>query len=352
MKIYRNLFNDIISPENLFSAWDKFKKGKRDRKDVQLFEWNLETNIFNLYRELSGKTYKHGLYHSFKISDPKPRNVQKAQVRDRIVHHALFQVINPLFEAGFVPASFSCRVGHGTHKGVQFLQNTIRKASKNGKVPCFALKCDIKKFFDTIDHDILLSILKKKVKDNSTICLLGEIISSFSSGYPILGKDRGVPIGNLTSQLFANVYLNELDQFLKQELKVGYYLRYTDDFLIISQDKRYLERMIPEIVSFLRVKLFLEIHKEKTKILKINQGIDFLGYVVFLRHKLVRTRTRKRIVRKFQGRIADCRRGFISKNSLSQSLHSYLGFFSHASSFNISENLKRQFFSFCDEWLC
>ena len=251
MKIYKNLFNNIVSAENLFSAWDGFKNGKRGKKDVQVFEWNLERNIFELHRELLNKIYKHGQYHSFKISDPKPRNIEKAQVRDRIVHHAVFQILNPIFEAGFISASFSCRVGYGTHKGVQYLQNVLRKVSKNGKSPCFALKCDIKKFFDTIDHDILLAILKKKIKDEDTIWLLKQIISSFSSNYSLLGIEKGVPIGNLTSQLFANIYMNEFDQFAKNKLNIKYFVRYTDDFLIISADRGYLEKILPQIVSFL-----------------------------------------------------------------------------------------------------
>ncbi len=237
MKIYKNLFDEIVSTENLFLAWDKFKNGKRNKKDVRLFEWNLEENIFKLNRDLKNKAYKHGAYHSFNIKDPKPRNIHKAQVRDRILHHAVFRILNPIFEPGFISASFSCREGYGTHKGVQYLQNILRKASKNNRVSCFALKCDIKKFFDTIDHNVLLTILKKKIKDNDTAWLLSRIISSFSSNYSLLGIDKGVPIGNLTSQLFANIYLGELDKFIKQGLKVKYYVRYTDDFLIISKNK-------------------------------------------------------------------------------------------------------------------
>ena len=345
MKTYKNLFEQIISSENLFLAWDKFKNGKRNKKDVRLFEWNLEENIFRLHRDLKNKTYKHGVYHSFNISDPKPRNIHKAQVRDRILHHAVFQVLNPIFEPSFISASFSCRVGYGTHKGVQYLQNTLRKATQNGKVSCFALKCDIKKFFDTIDHDILLGILKRKIKDEDTIWLLKQIISSFSSNHSLLGIEKGVPIGNLTSQLFANTYLGEFDQFMKNQLKIKYYLRYTDDFLIISENKEYLEKLLPNIVSFLGEELSLKIHQEKTKIQKTSQGVDFLGYVVFNKYKLVRTKTKKRITKKFKSRISDCKQGLISKESLSQSLQSYLGFFCHAESFEIEEDFKNRYLS-------
>jgi retron-type reverse transcriptase len=337
MKIYKNLFDEIVSTENLFLAWDKFKNGKRNKKDVQLFEWNLEENIFRLNRDLKNKLYKHGAYHSFNIKDPKPRNIHKAQVRDRILHHAIFRILNLIFEPGFISASFSCREGYGTHKGVQYLQNTLRKATQNGRVSCFALKCDIKKFFDTIDHDILLSILKKKIKDDKTIWLLKHTISSFSSNHSLLGIEKGVPIGNLTSQLFANIYMDELDQFIKQELKVKYYLRYTDDFLIISEDKTYLEKILPPIVSFLQDELRLKIHDEKTKIQKTSQGVDFLGYVVFNKYKLVRTKTKRRIMKKFSVKIEQYQNGIISKKSLIQSLQSYIGFLDHSESFQIKE---------------
>ena len=152
MKTYNNIFEFMISPENLFMAWDEFKKGKTKKKDVRLFEWHLETNIFKLHRELKNKTYRHSVYHSFNICDPKPRNIHKAYVRDRVLHHAIFQVLYPIFEASFISASFSCREDYGTHKGVQYLQNKLRKVTQNGRISCFALKCDIRKFFDTIDH--------------------------------------------------------------------------------------------------------------------------------------------------------------------------------------------------------
>jgi len=342
MKIYKDLFNNIISAENLFLAWDKFKNGKRNKKDVQLFEWKLEENIFRLHRDLENKTYKHGAYHAFKIADPKLRNIYKAQVRDRILHHAVFQVLNPIFEPCFISSSFSCRVGYGTHKGVQYLQDVLRKVSKNGSISCFALKCDIKKFFDTIDHDVLLAILKRKIKEEDTVWLLTQIISSFST-CSLLGIEKGVPIGNLTSQLFANIYMNEFDIFIKQKLKVKHYLRYTDDFIILSKDKNYLEKLNPQMVSFLHEELRLKIHEEKTTIQKTSRGIDFLGYIVFNKYKLIRTKTKRRIIKKFKHKLNEYKQGFISKNSLSQSLQSYMGFFSHAESYAVEENFNKKF---------
>lgn len=179
MKIYKDIFEKIISPENLFLAWDNFKIGKRGKKDVQKFEWELEQNIFRLHWELRGGTYKHGSYTSFYIRDPKQRHIHKAKVRDRILHHAVFAVLNPIFEETFISNSFSCRIKKGTHKGVFALGKMARKASKNYSRPCFILKCDIKRFFDTVNHSMLLGILKKRVKDERVVRLLKEIIGSY-----------------------------------------------------------------------------------------------------------------------------------------------------------------------------
>ncbi|MBI4992071.1 MAG: hypothetical protein HZB99_02530 [Candidatus Harrisonbacteria bacterium] len=181
MKIYKNLFTKIISSENLFSAWEAFKIDKRKKSDALRFEWNLEENIFQLQRELKNKTYQHGPYTGFYIQDPKQRHIHKAVVRDRVLHHAIFSIINPIFESTFISTSFSCRIGYGTHRGVEALERAVRKVSKNGANPCFILKCDIRKFFDSVDHVTLLSIIKKRIKDSDTIWLLESIIESYKS---------------------------------------------------------------------------------------------------------------------------------------------------------------------------
>jgi len=181
MKIYRNIFKHIISLENLFSAWDSFKRDKGSKRDVQAFEWNLEQNIFKLYHELVSGTYRHSFYSSFYINDPKQRHIHKATVRDRVLHHALFTILNYIFEPTFIPYSFSCRIGKGTHKGVIALKRMLRKVSRNGTQTCFALKCDIKKFFDSVDHQILKQLLRRRIKDIQALALCNEIIDSFSS---------------------------------------------------------------------------------------------------------------------------------------------------------------------------
>jgi len=343
MRIYNKLFNKIIEPENLFSAWDEFKKGKGKKLDVLRFEKNLEQNIFQLHRDLQDKTYRHGGYTSFYISDPKLRHIHKATVRDRILHHAVFKVLNPIFEPTYIHNSFSCRIGKGNHKGVEILASMLRQVSKNNTRTCFVLKCDIRKFFNTIDHDLLIRLLQGKIKDKNTMNLLEEVIDSFGGEQPILFQRKGVPIGNLTSQLFANIYMNGLDQFIRHDLKVKYYARYTDDFVIVSDDKNYLQKLLPSIQLFLKEKLKLELHPSKVSIRKYHQGIDFLGYVALPHHIALRTRTKKRMMWKLRNKMAEYKNNTIDKSTLLATFQSYLGVLSHADSHKLSEELRNKF---------
>jgi retron-type reverse transcriptase len=349
MKTYNHIFEKIISIENLFLAWDEFKKGKREKLDVQEFEFRLEENLFKLHRKLKNKTYQHGAYKSFYIKDPKQRHIHKALVRDRVLHHAVFTVLNLIFEPTFISNSFSCRIGKGTHKGIDILNKLLRKASSNTSKPCFALKCDIKKFFETVDHGILLNIIRKRVKDDDALWLLEEIIESFTSQYSTLFERKGLPIGNLTSQFFANIYLNEFDQFLKHKLKIKHYLRYTDDFIIVAGDKLYLENIIIPIRSFLAKELALELHPKKITIRKFRQGVDFLGYILLPHHRLLRTKTKQRIFKKLKKRIRKYKGGVITKQTLEQSLQSYLGVLSHCNSYKLQDDLKNQVYFWLTE---
>lgn len=181
MRIYKNIFDFIIDPENLFIAWDRFKSDKKHKKGVAEFEENLEQNIFQLHRELRDQTYRHGTYEGFWIQDPKLRHIHKATVRDRILHHALFQVLNNIFEPTFIATSYSSRIGKGTHKAVEKLAEILRRESRNNAHQCWALKCDIKKFFDSINHEILLGLIERKVKDPKAQWLIREIVGSYSS---------------------------------------------------------------------------------------------------------------------------------------------------------------------------
>lgn len=342
MKIYSSLFADMIAPENLFAAWDAFKKGKGEKPDVARFEFRLEENIFALHRELKAKTYRHAPYHAFYIRDPKVRHIHKASVRDRVLHHAVFSVLNPIFEPTFIANSFSCRIGKGNHLGVDTLEAMLRKVSRNGCAPCFVLKCDIRKYFESIDHDILTDILRRRVRDPDALWLIGEIVRSFPADVAPDDARRGLPIGNLTSQLFANVYLNELDQFVKHRLIVKHYARYTDDFVIIADNHDYLTDLIPRITDFLHDTLALGLHPNKVSIRKYHAGIDFLGYTARPHYRSVRTKAKRRMLRKLARRIREYKAGTISEQTLNQSLQSYLGVLSHANAHRIAERIRNE----------
>src|SRR5258706_5109559 len=247
-------YDSIISVENLLIAWKEFKNGKRNKEDVALFERNLMDNIFILHHDLVNKTYQHAGYHAFKISDPKPRDIHKTSVRDRLLHHAIYRQIYWFFDRKFIHDSYSCRKNKGTYAAVGQFKNYARKVNKNNTKQCFVLKCDIKKFFASVDLDILKGILRAYISDTETILLLENIIQSFP---------KGLPLGNLTSQLLVNVYMNEFDQFIKHKLKVKYYIRYADDFVVLSGDKKYLEDLLPKIRDFLSKELKLDLHPGK-----------------------------------------------------------------------------------------
>lgn len=318
-------YDDIISVENLLVAWREFLRGKRKRKDVEEFSVYLMDNIFVLHRELANKTYRHGGYTAFKINDPKPRDIHKASVRDRLLHHALYRVLYPYFDQKFIHDSYSCRNRKGTHKAIDQFRKFARIVSKNNTRTCFVLKCDIRKFFASIDHEILEQILAKHIEDRDILWLLAEVVESFHAA----GKlDVGLPLGNLTSQLLVNVYMNEFDHFVKRRLKAKYYIRYADDFVFLHQDKRYLEKLIPEISKFLEGNLKLSLHANKTFVKTFTSGVDFLGWVHFFYNRVPRPSTKKRIFKK------------LSQYSNPETIVSYLGLLSHGDTYNMARKIR------------
>lgn len=198
---------DIISVENLLEAWREFVCGKKNKKDVQEFSLPLMDNILALHYDLANHSYKHGGYQAFNISDPKPRNIHKATVRDRLLHHAIYRKLYPFFDRTFIADSFSCRKNKGTHKALNRFREFGRIVSKNNAKTCWLLKCDIEKFFANIDHEVLMNILQGYIPDKRIVWLLQKVISSFSCAR----TGVGLPLGNLTSQLLVNIYMNEFD---------------------------------------------------------------------------------------------------------------------------------------------
>ncbi|HXK31860.1 MAG TPA: reverse transcriptase/maturase family protein [Candidatus Paceibacterota bacterium] len=315
-------------------AWREFHRGKGKKTDVQQFEYNLEDNLFHLHQELKNKRHCHSHYTSFYIQDPKLRYIHKACVRDRVLHHAVFRILYPIFDPTFIFDSYSCRIKKGTHRAVGRLQKFARKVSKNNTKNCYILKCDIKKFFDSVDHDILINLIQKKIKDENTVWLIKNIIKSFS-----ISTNKGLPLGNITSQIFANIYLNELDQFIKHKLKIKYYIRYCDDFVILSNSDEYLRKLIFTINDFLRERLKLSFHSDKISIRKYRQGVDFLGYVSFPYHRVLRTKTKRRMFRKIRQKIIELKLNKIPKESFNQSVQSYLGILKHCNSYKLKMKL-------------
>src|SRR3989339_1052840 len=286
-------FKDIISIDNLLNSWQEFVKGKRLKSDVLLFQNNLVDNILTLHQDLSHFNYQHGSYQSFNISDPKPRIIHKATVRDRLVHRAIYRQLYLFFDRTFIADSYSCRLNKGTHKALDQFRNFANKVSQNNTRTCWVLQCDIKKFFASIDHQILLDILARYIPDQNILKLLKEVITSFNTQPGI-----GLPLGNLTSQLFANVYLNEFDHFAKHKLKAQFYIRYADDFVILSNNKLWLNQIIPYIRRFLQSELKLTLHPNKVTIRTLASGIDFLGYATLPHYRILRTKTKKRMLRR------------------------------------------------------
>ena len=302
-------------------------------------------NIFSLHNELSNHTWKHGGYQAFKINDPKPRDIHKAKVKDRLLHHAIYRKLYPFFDKTFIADSYSCRNNKGTHKAIDKFQKYFFKVSKNNTKTCWVLKCDIRKFFANIDHEILMEILQDYIPDENILKLLEKVISSFNtSPYPLLEKERGktgvgLPLGNLTSQLFVNVYMNKFDQFVKHKLKIKYYIRYADDFVILSENKKELESLIELIRNFLKNELKLELHPNKISIETFSSGVDFLGMVNFPYHRILRTKTKRRMLKKIQNKKNALENGIISQESFNQSLQSYLGVLKHCEGYKIKERI-------------
>jgi RNA-directed DNA polymerase len=286
-------YTSIITIENLLATWEHFLPGKRKKKDVIAFQLQLADNLIELQRELQDKTYEHGGYAAFNISDPKPRNIHKALVRDRVVHHLIYKELYWHFHERFIFDSYSCRKYKGTHKALDRFSFFAGKASQNYTRTCYVLKCDIRKFFASIDQRVLMQVLDRHIADPDIKWLIGQVLKSFHTIAPGIG----LPLGNLTSQLLVNIYMHEFDMFVKQELRAKYYIRYADDFVILSEDREYLEKVLSRIEVFLGNRLYLSLHPDKVSIQTYGSGVDFLGWTHFPHHRSIRTTTKKKILK-------------------------------------------------------
>ncbi len=301
MKTYKSLYQKIYNLSNLILAWRKARKGKTKKDYVIEFEKDLRENLLELQKELKDQVYRPKPLKTFILRDPKTRKISKSSFRDRIVHHALVRVIEPIFDKTFIYDSYANRKGKGNLKTIKRLDSFLKKVSRNGQIKGwfnnnqikgYCLKADIKHYFQEVNQYILLRIIEKKVKDIKVIWLINIILKNFDD------KEKGMPLGNLTSQFFANVYLNELDYFVKHVLKTKYYIRYVDDFVILHNSKEQLEIWKQEINNFLKKELELELHREKSRIISLSKGIDFVGFRNFYYFRLLRERNLKNMLNK------------------------------------------------------
>jgi len=358
---------NIFTFEKLYQAYLECRKNKRKTVNALEFEWNLERNLFKLQKELEAKTYKLGRSICFAIKDPSPREIFAATFRDRVVHHLLINEIENIGERKLIFDTFSCRKNKGTHLAVGRLKSFIRKATKNYTQRAFYAQLDISGFFMSIDHNILYSLFEKLISKQNKPCQWKKdvlwlarviIFNKPTKNYTVKGDAslfglvpprkslfssgpyQGLPIGNYSSQFSANLYLNELDQFIKRELKCRYYVRYVDDFVLLNEDKSILKDWEGKINNFLKERLNLKLNTDKTKIQSIDKGIDFLGYFIKRDYVLVRQRIISRLKEKLHwlNENRGLRPGPADFKALSV-INSYYGHFRHACSFNLRKDI-------------
>jgi retron-type reverse transcriptase len=323
-KTYNNLWDKIVSFENLLDAFQEASKGKKNHNSVLMFKNNLEENLINIQNKLVWKTWSPGSYHSFFVYEPKQRLVQAPCFEDRVVHHALIDVIEPLFDNKFIKDSYACRSGKGIHSASLRLQYFLRKAQAEYK-KTYVLKADISKYFPSINHNKLLSLIKRTIKDCDVLWLCEKMIKHY--GY----EQRGLPVGALTSQLFANIYLDKLDHFFKDQLGYKYYLRYMDDFVILSPDKGKLWDLLSDLEAFLAVELDLALNP-KTAVFPASKGVDFAGYRVWPTHILPRKTIIKNSKSKFKKLAKLYSLGVCDLDYIKPRVDSFLGYMKHCSS--------------------
>ncbi len=332
-------YTQLCAYDNLFSAFTKARKGKTLKPYVQEFEINLEQNLLLLRAELLLHSYQPKPLETFILRDPKTRKISKSHFRDRVVHHALYRVIEPLVEKSFIYDSYANRIGKGALKAIERYEDFVRRVSCNFTTDVFVFKADIKKYFENVNHDLLLQILRKKITDEKVLWLIETILRNYTAGK----EDVGMPLGNLTSQFFANVYLNELDQFVKHTLKVKYYIRYVDDFIIVHRSPKVLSFYKKEIDIFLQKRLALQLHPEKTMIISSHRGLEFLGMRLFAYHRLLKCKNVRKFYREREVLNTDYDKGLVNYDTIYDSLEGWLAYASHADTYKLKRTITKPF---------
>ena len=343
MKRHGNLWKEIIDEDNLFLAAHKAARGKRFQKNVLNFNAKLGDNIVKIKRELESQTYQPGSYRTFQIFEPKQRMISAAPFRDRVVHHALCSIIQPIFEKTFIFDSYANRTGFGTHRA-------LRRFTEFARSSKYVLQCDIEKYFPTIDHEILKSLIRRKVKCKETLWLIDKIVDNSNEQLSInryfdgddlftpFERKRGLPIGNLTSQFFANVYLNHLDHFVKEKLGIKKYVRYVDDFALFGDDREFLQTARKRIEVFLET-LRLQIHKVKSQLFETGIGANFVGFRVFPTLIRVRSDNLRRARWRLRKMVENYQSGELNAEKIKECLRSWIAHLEHGDTFQLRSKI-------------
>ncbi len=347
MKRHGNLYPQITNYQNLLSAARKAQKGKRNQEVVSKFIYYREVELEQMQNELESKTYKPGAYKTFEILEPRPRMISAAPYRDRVVHHALCNIVLPIFERTYIDDTYANRLGYGTHRALRRFTSFARSSR-------YILQCDIKKYFPSIDHEILKTLLRRKIKCKDTLWLLDTIIDNSNPQIPIIeyfsGDDlltpllrrRGLPVGNLTSQFFGNVYLNGFDHFIKEQLNVSKYVRYVDDFALFSDDRSFLAEArlaMEEYLASLRLKL----HPAKSQLFETRHGANFLGFRILPDRIRVRTENLRRAKRRLKRLKTEYAEGKIELEHVSRSIRSWIAHLKHGDTWRLRTKIFEDF---------
>ena len=350
MKSIKHVFEQVTDYDNLYKAYLNARLCKRYRYEVLRFSAHLEDYLHLLQEQLVNGTYKLGRYREFYIYEPKQRLIMAQPFKDRVVQWAIYQVLHPLFVKGYISDSYACIQGRGTHSAVERLRYWLQQVNRREE-KYYYLKLDISKYFYRIDHEVLFSILQRRIKDKKMLDLLNIIINSEETNFGLPpGKspgevrkservsNKGMPVGNLSSQMFANLYLNELVQYCKRELKIHFYVRYMDDVIILSDSKAQLNEWKREINNFLQTRLRLDLNN-KTCIRTITLGIEFCGYKVWPTHVKLRKSTALKMKRKLKRLQKQYARGEVSDKRATQTVNSYMGILKHCDSYQLRRKI-------------
>lgn len=334
--LFQNGFADIVTLDNFKKAYNRTQKtNTKYKKESIRFGFDLIKNLRSLIEKIESGTYLPESYNVFKVYEPKERIIAEPSFKDKIVQFAVHNVLNPKFENKFIYDSYACINDKGMHQCAKRIQHFLAKSDWKWEKP-WIIKADIKKFFYSIKHDMLKNILHKEIASQRILDLLFKIIDN---SY----RDVGLPLGNVTSQLFANIYLNELDKYCKRELSLEFYIRYMDDMVLITQNKKRARLVKNKISSFVQNKLELEMNNDKTKLFPLEQGVNMVGYKIWKTHRLLRNKTKQAIKQKLNKFLSMLKSGKITKSKVEQILNSWKGHADYASSENFYQYLEDRF---------